>query len=146
MSTTYLTKTKSVIVIEDLNVSGMMKNHCLARSIGDVGLSEFRRHVNYKAIWRDCQVIVANRFFPSSKRCCDCGQIKSDLTLSDRVYVCDCGNEIDRDLNAAINLEQYGTASSAGNYAYGESGSGSIFWLGETGLVEVGNEQEVWVS
>ena len=62
------------------------------------------------------------------------------------MYVCDCGNEIDRDLNAAINLEQYGTASSAGSYAYGESGSGSTFRLSETGLVEVGNEQEVWVS
>jgi putative transposase len=144
--TTHLTKTKSVIVIENLNVSGMMKNHCLARAIGDVGLSEFRRQIEYKGIWRGCQVIVADRFFPSSKRCCDCGQIKRDLTLSDRVYVCSCSNEIDRDLNAAINLEQYGTASSAGNHAYGESGSGSTCRLSETGLVEVGNEQEVWVS
>jgi putative transposase len=123
--TSHLTKTKSVVVIEDLNVSGMMKNHCLARAISDVGFHELRRQLEYKGGWYGCQVVVADRFFPSSKTCCECGQIKTDLTLSDRVYVCPCGNEIDRDLNAAINLERYITASSAGSYACGESSSGS---------------------
>ena len=123
--TSHLTKTKSMVVIEDLNVSGMMKNHCLARAISDVGFYELRRQLEYKGGWYGCQVVVADRFFPSSKTCCECGVIKTDLSLSDRVYVCPCGNEIDRDLNAAINLERYITASSAGNYACGEIGSGS---------------------
>jgi len=117
--TTQLTKTKSVVVIEDLNVSGMMKNRCLSRAISDVGFHELRRQLEYKGGWYGCRVIVADRFFPSSKTCCECGQIRSDLTLSDRVYVCPCGNEIDRDLNAAINLERYSTVSSTGSYACG---------------------------
>lgn len=117
--TSRLTKTKSVVVIEDLNVSGMMKNHCLARAISDVGFHELRRQLEYKGGWYDCQVVVADRFFPSSKTCCVCGMVKTDLSLSDRVYVCPCGNEIDRDLNAAINLEKYCTVSSTGSYACG---------------------------
>lgn len=117
--TTHLTKTKSVVVIEDLNVSGMMKNHCLARAISDVGFHELRRQLEYKGGWYGCQVVVADRFFPSSKTCCECGFVKTDLSLSDRVYVCPCGNEIDRDLNAAINLEKYCTVSSTGSYACG---------------------------
>lgn len=117
--TTQLTKTKSKVVIEDLNVSGMMKNRCLSRAIADLGLFEFRRQLEYKGVWHGCQVQVADRFFPSSKRCCVCGRIKDDLKLSDRVYVCECGNEVDRDWNAAKNLEWLSTASSAGIYAYG---------------------------
>ena len=146
--TTHLTKTKSAVVIEDLNVSGMMKNRCLSRAISDLGLQEFRRQLEYKGIWYGCQVIVADRFFPSSKTCSKCGQIKDDLELLDRVYSCDCGNEMDRDLNAAINLETYGvcTISSMGSYAYGESGSGFQSHGSETGLVEIGSEQGIWVS
>ena len=117
--TTHLTRTKSKVVIEDLNVSGMMKNRCLSRAIADLGLFEFRRQLEYKGVWYGCQVQVADRFFPSSKRCCVCGRIKDDLKLSDRVYVCECGNEADRDWNASKNLEWYSTASSAGIYAYG---------------------------
>jgi len=117
--TTQLTKTKSVVVIEDLNVSGMMKNRCLSRAISDVGFHELRRQLEYKGGWYGCQVVVADRFFPSSKTCCECGMVKTDLSLSDRVYVCPCGNEIDRDLNAAINLERYSTVSSTGSYACG---------------------------
>lgn len=117
--TAQLTKTKSKVVIEDLNVSGMMKNHCLSRAIADLGLFEFRRQLEYKGVWHGCLVQVADRFFPSSKRCCVCGRIKDDLKLSDRVYVCECGNEGDRDWNASKNLEWYSTASSAGIYAYG---------------------------
>jgi len=117
--TTQLTRTKSKVVIEDLNISGMMKNRCLSRAIADLGLFEFRRQLEYKGVWYGCQVQVADRFFPSSKRCCVCGRIKDDLKLSDRIYVCECGNEVDRDWNAAKNLEWLSTASSAGIYAYG---------------------------
>jgi IS605 OrfB family transposase len=142
--TTQLTKTKSAVVIEDLNVSGMMKNRCLSRAISNLGLREFRRQLEYKGVWYGCQVIVADRFFPSSKTCSRCGQIKDDLSLSNRVYICDCGNRMDRDLNAAINLESYGTISSMGNYAYGEIGSGFQSHGSETELVEVGNEQGIY--
>ena len=108
--TNYLTKTFKIICIEDLNVSGMMKNHKLARSIADAGWSEFRRQLNYKAEHRGCRISVIDRFFPSSKKCSHCGHIKSDLTLRDRVYNCDsCGSSMDRDLNAALNILKEGT-------------------------------------
>jgi len=122
--TTYLTKTKSKIVIEDLNVSGMMKNRRLSRAIADLGLCELRRQLEYKGKWYGCEIVVADRFFPSSKTCSCCSNVKQDLTLSDRIYECDvCGLIMDRDLNAACNLEFY-TASSAGINAYGEVSSG----------------------
>lgn len=121
---TSLTKTKSKIVIEDLNVSGMMKNRRLSRAIADVGLFELRRQLEYKGTWYCCEIEMADRFFPSSKTCSSCKSIKNDLKLSDRIYRCDgCGAVIDRDLNAAINLEQY-TASSSGINAFGDGGSG----------------------
>jgi putative transposase len=105
-ATTYLTKTKSAMVLEDLNVSGMMKNHHLAQAIADVGMDEFRRQLRYKGQWYGCEVFLADRFFPSTKRCSQCGQEQA-IGLSQRVYACeDCGLVIDRDLNAAINLEQ----------------------------------------
>jgi len=95
----------SVIVLEDLNVGGMMKNHCLAQAIGDVGWSELRRQIEYKAAWIGSEVMLADRWEPSSKRCSMCGAIKADLKLSDREYHCDnCAGVIDRDLNAALNL------------------------------------------
>lgn len=105
--TTFLTKTKSKIVIEDLNVSGMMKNRKLSRAIADLGLFEIRRQLDYKGKWYGCEIVVADRWFPSSKKCSSCGSLKNDLQLSDRVYECDCGLSIDRDVNAAINLKNY---------------------------------------
>jgi putative transposase len=106
-ATSRLAKTKSAIVLENLNVGGMLKNHHLAQAIADVGLYEFRRQLSYKGAWYGCEVWIADRYYPSSKRCSSCGQIKPDLALSERVYRCAyCGLEIDRDLNAAINLEQ----------------------------------------
>lgn len=105
--TSYLTKTKSKVVIEDLNVSGMMKNRKLSRSISDVGLFEFRRQLEYKGKWYNCEIVIADRFYPSSKVCSSCGKKKEDLALSDRVYSCECGLEIDRDLNASYNLMKY---------------------------------------
>ena len=98
----------SFICIEDLNVSGMMKNKHLSKAIQQQGFYEFRRQIQYKSEWNNIPVIIADRFFPSSKLCSCCGEIKKDLRLSDRIYRCDCGNIIDRDFQASLNLKQYG--------------------------------------
>jgi putative transposase len=122
------------VVIEDLNVLGMLQHRSLARAIADVGMAEFGRQVRYKAAWSGCEVMLAERWYPSSKRCSGCGAIKEKLDLSERTYACDaCGLVIDRDLNAARNLAQLATtrlrfsaasskstASSAGSNACGE--------------------------
>ena len=112
----YLHQTTSEIVnrkprficIEDLNVSGMMKNRLLSKAVQQQCFGEFRRQIEYKSAWNNIQVIIADRFFPSSKLCSCCGNIKKDLKLSDRIYKCDCGNVIDRDYQAALNLKVYG--------------------------------------
>ena len=96
------------ICIEDLNVSGMMKNKHLAKAVQDQGFFEFRRQLEYKCNDNGIQLIVADRFYPSSKLCNCCGRIKKDLKLSDRTYRCDCGNVIDRDFQASLNLRTYG--------------------------------------
>lgn len=98
----------SFICIEDLNVRGMMKNRHLSKAIQQQGFYEFRRQIEYKSAWNNISVIIADRFFPSSKLCSCCGVIKKDLKLSDRVYKCECGNVIDRDYQAALNLKKYG--------------------------------------
>ena len=98
----------SFICIEDLNVSGMMKNKHLYKAIQQQGLYEFRRQIEYKSTWKNILVIIADRFFPSSKLCSCCGEIKKDLKLSDRIYQCECGNIIDRDYQASLNLKRYG--------------------------------------
>ncbi len=105
--TSRLAKTKSVVVIEDLQVAGMLKNHHLAQAIADVGFSEFRRQLTYKATWYGCRVVVVSRWEPSSKTCSGCGAVKAELALAERVYRCAaCGLALDRDLNAAINLSK----------------------------------------
>lgn len=98
----------SFICIEDLNVSGMVKNKHLSRAVQQQGFYEFRRQIEYKSAWNNISVIIADRFFPSSKLCSCCGAIKKDLKLSGRIYRCACGNVIDRDYQAAINLKRYG--------------------------------------
>ena len=98
----------SFICIEDLNVSGMMKNKHLSEAIQQQSFYEFRRQIQYKSEWNNIPVIIADRFFPSSKLCSCCGEIKKDLKLSDRIYQCDCGNIIDRDFQASLNLKRYG--------------------------------------
>ncbi|MGO8950452.1 MAG: RNA-guided endonuclease InsQ/TnpB family protein [Ktedonobacterales bacterium] len=124
--TTRLAKTKSVLVIEDLNVSGMLKNHHLAQAIGDVGFSEFKRQLLYKASWYGARIILADRWEPSSKRCSSCGWVDEDLTLSDRVFHCEqCGLVLDRDLNAAINLAKLADSSPDSLNACGAAGSGA---------------------
>ncbi len=98
----------SFICIEDLNVSGMMKNRHLSKAVQQQGFYKFRRQIEYKSAWNNIQVIIADRFFPSSKLCSCCGAVKADLKLSDRIYKCECGNVIDRDYQAALNLKRYG--------------------------------------
>lgn len=98
----------SFICIEDLNVSGMMKNKHLSKAVQQQGFYEFRRQIEYKTMWNNIPVVIADRFFPSSKLCSCCGAVKKDLKLSDRIYKCECGNVIDRDYQAALNLKIYG--------------------------------------
>ena len=108
-TTTEIVKTKpSYIVLEDLNVNGMMKNKHLSKAVQQQCFYEFRRQIEYKSVWNNISVIIADRFFPSSKLCSCCGSIKKDLKLSDRIYKCECGNVIDRDYQAALNLKRYG--------------------------------------
>ncbi|MFX0079169.1 MAG: RNA-guided endonuclease InsQ/TnpB family protein [Candidatus Hermodarchaeota archaeon] len=103
--TTYLAKNHSQIVIEDLCVKGLMKNKRLSRAIADVGFYEFRRQLEYKTRWYGSEVIIISQFFPSSKRCSQCGHTKNEFSLSERVFKCDnCGLQLDRDKNAANNL------------------------------------------
>ncbi len=104
--TTYIAKNHGVIGIEDLNVSGMMANHKLAKAIADMGFSEFRRQLEYKCQLYGSQLVVVDRLFPSSKKCSNCGVVKESLSLSQRVFHCEaCNNDADRDFNASVNLE-----------------------------------------
>jgi putative transposase len=103
-----LVKTHDRLVLEDLNVSGMLANHRLACAISDAGWTEFARLVRYKQAWRHGTVVLADRWYPSSQICPVCGERTTGLTLADRVFTCDCGHSADRDLNAAVNLARWG--------------------------------------
>jgi putative transposase len=103
-----LVKTHDRLVIEDLNVSGMLANHRLARAISDAGWAEFARLVGYKQRWRAGTLMAADQWYPSTKLCPQCGAINGDLTLADRVFTCGCGYSADRDTNAAANLARWG--------------------------------------
>ena len=108
ITTEIIRRKPRLIVLEDLNVSGMMKNRHLAKAVQEQGFYEFRRQIEYKAEWAGITVIIADRYYPSSKKCIVCGNVKKDLKLSERIYHCEkCGNVIDRDLQAAINLKRY---------------------------------------
>jgi putative transposase len=125
--TTRLAKTKSVIVLEDLQVAGMLKNHHLAQAIADVGFAELRRHLLYKAAWYGSRVVLAARWEPSSRTCSACGWYDADLQLSDRVFRCqnaECGQLIDRDLNAALNLSKLAGSSPESENACGAASAG----------------------
>jgi IS605 OrfB family transposase len=128
LSTT-LAKTKSVVVLEDLNVSGMVRNRHLARHIADAGWGAFRRMLEYKSRWYGSKVVVAPRFLATSKRCSGCGHVLDALALSVRKWVCPaCGVEHDRDGNAARNLvvwSRLATGSSPGINACGEPSGGA---------------------
>ncbi|HEU5367082.1 MAG TPA: RNA-guided endonuclease TnpB family protein [Ktedonobacterales bacterium] len=127
--TTQLAKTKQTIVIEDLNVAGMLKNHHLAQAIADVGFYEFKRQLLYKARWYGSRVVLADRWEPSSKTCSGCGWYDETLELSDRVFHCrnpqrTCGLVIDRDLNAALNLAKLADSSPDNANACGGESAG----------------------
>lgn len=96
------------IVLEDLNVKGMMKNKHLAKAIQEQCFYEFYRQIQYKCNWNNIEFITADRYYPSSKMCSCCGNVKKDLKLKDRTYICtECGNVIDRDYQASVNLKRY---------------------------------------
>lgn len=123
-ATTMLAKTYRCIGIEDLNVRGMSQNRRLARSIMDGAFFEFRRQLDYKARFYGATIVVADRYYPSSKTCSCCGSVKAELALSQRTFYCDnCGFESDRDLNAALNLQNM--AASSAVTAGGEERSGA---------------------
>lgn len=104
-----IAKRYSLVTLEDLGVSGMVRNRKLSRSIVDQGFGMFRHMLEYKCCAKGDTLVIADRWFPSSKTCSACGHVKDDLTLADRTYVCpECGLRIDRDLNAVVNLDCYG--------------------------------------
>jgi len=106
------------IALEDLNIKGMVKNHRLAKSIQDAGWGEFVRQLTYKGNWYGSEISKIDRFYPSSKRHFACGWIKQDLTLKDRIWVCEnCGEVVDRDTNAAINILNFTTVGITESYA-----------------------------
>jgi putative transposase len=98
-----LVKNHDRLVLEDLNVSGMLRNHDLARAISDASWAGFARLVRYKQAWRGGTVVVADRWYPSSQVCSICGNPNTELTLADRIFTCGCGHRADRDTNAAVN-------------------------------------------
>lgn len=121
--TTHLASQYSSISIEDLNVAGMMKSHTLAKSVMDASFGEFRRQLEYKTARTGAKLNIVDRWYPSSKTCSRCGRVKAKLSLSERTYSCDsCGLVIDRDLNAAININVAGGAPETVN-AHGGTGS-----------------------
>jgi putative transposase len=144
--TTWLARTKPAIVVEDLSVRGLSRGW-LSRSVADVGWGTFLRMLEYKAKWYGATLIVVPRSFPSTRLCSCCGHLHGKMPLSQRVFRCEaCGLEMDRDLNAALNLRAYGlahltgpTASSAGSHACGDpSGGGTALlgWSTSHGLVK----------
>ena len=110
--TTQLVRENQTLVIEDLTVRNMVKNHTLARAISDASWSAFRSMLEYKASWYGREVIVVDRFFPSSKLCSNCGSLRQEMSLSVRTWKCVCGTTHDRDVNAARNLLAAGLAAS----------------------------------
>jgi putative transposase len=145
-----LVKTHDRLAIEDLNVASLLRNHRLARAISDAGWAEFARILAYKQTWRGGQLVTADRWFPSSKTCSCCGEVRTNLGLAERTYVCGgCGLFIDRDLNAAINLaawaEKHYVALAGDRQAVGpetnahrQDRAGRHPDDGETGLEDVG--------
>ncbi|WP_156160573.1 RNA-guided endonuclease TnpB family protein [Demequina soli] len=142
-------KTHDRLVIEDLNITGMLANHRLAAAISNAAWAELARQITYKTAWRGGRVLAADRWFPSSRTCCACGRINTTLTLADRVFACDgCGNAIDRDLNAAVNLAAWGDkhasqvldpeARGQVTNAHRRAGSGRCTRVDETCLDDVG--------
>lgn len=122
--TTRLARQHGTIVVEDLNVAGMLRNRCLARHIADAGFAELRRQLAYKTTWNGGRLVTADRWHPSAKTCSGCGAVKTKPALSERTYTCTTrGMVLDRDLNAARNLAAL-IARDADT-----AGSGPVRWL-----------------
>lgn len=109
-----LTRRFDHIVIEDLHVKCMQQNHRLARSLSDAAFGELRRQIEYKAAWRGCRLTIADRWFASTQICPQCG-VKNEMPLPQRIHRCACGYTADRDLTAAVNLEQFGRHRCSGD-------------------------------
>jgi IS605 OrfB family transposase len=124
--TTALAREYATIVVEDLNVSGMVKNRRLARAVSDAGFGQIRRQLAYKTTWNGGTLVVADRWYPSSKTCSGCGAVKAKLRLSERTFVCtECGLMLDRDENAALNLAALVKRTVAGSGPETENGRGA---------------------
>ena len=120
-----------------------MKNHKLAKAIADASFYELKRQITYKTFFYGGEVHLIYRYFPSSKTCSNCGTVKEDLKLSERIYNCDdCGFSLDRDLNAAINIERFYTGSSSEINAFGENVRLDSSLLVSSSLVELGIKPE----
>jgi putative transposase len=123
--TTALARKYGTVVVEDLFVAGMVRNHGLARHVADASFGAIRRQLEYKTVWNGGRTIVVDRWFPSSKTCSGCGAVKAKLALSERSYVCmACGMVMDRDVNAARNLAALGEAMVAGSGSETVNGRG----------------------
>ncbi|WP_199034177.1 IS607 family element RNA-guided endonuclease TnpB [Glycomyces salinus] len=123
-TTTNLAAEYGTVAVEDLNVAGMLRNRRLARKIADAGFGEIRRQLTYKTDWRGGQLVVADRWFPSSKTCSGCGAVKAKLPLHIRVFKCEaCGLVKDRDENAALNLAALAAVCSTGTGVAGDQGT-----------------------
>jgi putative transposase len=138
---TSITRRFHTIGIENLNVKGMLGNRHLARAIADMGFFELRRQLEYKAAWRGGQVVLADRWFPSSKLCSSCGYRLDELGLDVRQWTCPgCGASHDRDVNAATNLRNMAVSPTASDC--GGNGAGSCASTGETAPGEAGTQRQ----
>ena len=143
--TSHYTSHYKNIAIEDLNVSGMLKNHKLSRAISDLGFYELRRQLEYKSKMYGNNLIIADRFFPSSKKCSFCGAVKKDYSLKERIYNCTCGTSLDRDLNASLNLRNLIKIGPARPEFTPREMTALDLWelsLDPTSIDEVGNQQQ----
>lgn len=148
--TSYLVRNHTLIAIEDLHVSGMLKNHKLAQAVSDSNFGEIRRQLTYKARHYGTHLVVVDRFYPSSKTCSSCGYINDELALHERTYVCaSCNLVLDRDVNAAINMLHEAlrtTGSSSGSDACGVGSAGVFNGARETFHAEAGTKHCLGLS
>ena len=143
--TSFLACNYTAIAIEDLNVKGMVKNHNLARSIQDVGFGEFRRQLVYKTAWRQTNLILVDRFFPSSKACSQCHAMKDAMPLSERVFECACGFKANRDFNASLNLvKQIGRVPAESTPVEITALRRSVYPVVVSSIVESGNKHQIF--
>lgn len=125
--TSRLVKEFDTIVVETLNIKGMVRNRHLAKHISDAGWGELVRQLEYKAAWAGVRLVKADQWYPSSKTCSSCGAVKAKLTLDERVYTCNtCGVSVDRDVNAAINLARLGEANASALGTQSSAGTTSV--------------------